>query len=94
MSYKIEYEGRTFNEYKQFKAKRIDRKSIAILMSLLIVLFISVVAPVRSAVLDYILPGDGPVTRKAANTLFQNLKNGEDFKEAFSDFCIEIFENA
>ncbi len=94
MAYVIEYDGQVDLRFLQRKSKRMNLKSVLILAAVILVAVVWIVTPVRVAVLDFILPGDGAVTRRAAGTMFQQMKDGESFKEAFSDFCIEIFENA
>ena len=94
MSYKIEYEGQNFVVTSQKCHKKLNYRGLVFLVLTVIVVIVWVITPVRTAVLDRILPGNGPVTRQAAGDMFQSLKDGAGFREAFTDFCIEIFENA
>ena len=94
VSYKIEYEGQNFAVTSEKHHKKLNYRGLAFLVLTVIVVIVWVITPVRTAVLDRILPGNGPVTRQAAGDMFQSLKDGAGFREAFTDFCIEIFENA
>ena len=94
MSYKIEYVGRDFEHFKLHNNKKRILRSLFVLSAVVIATVVLIITPVRTTLLDYILPGNGPVTRQAAGDMIQSLKGGESFREAFTDFCIEIFENA
>ena len=94
LAYKIEYDGQKFEQYKKTNVKTSRHNRTVLVFVFVIAMIICSIKSIRTSVLDYILPGDGPVTRQAANVLFQDLREGESFREAFADFCVEIFENA
>jgi len=94
MAYIIEYEGQVCERFAPKEERAFQPKRLIILSFLIILIIVWAVTPVRVAVLDFILPGDGAVTRQAAGEMFRQMKEGQPFREAFSDFCIEIFENA
>lgn len=72
----------------------VQLKRLCAIFCVLAILLVWIITPVRVAVLDFLLPGNGPVTRQASQRFFQNLKQGQPIKTAFSEFCIEIVENA
>ena len=94
MAYIIEYEGQAYERFAPKKKRTYKPKQLIFLGFLIILTIVWTVTPVRVAVLDFILPGDGAVTRQAAGAMFQQMKDGRPFREAFSEFCTEILENA
>lgn len=94
MAYIIEYEGQVCERFTPKEKCPLKPKRLIVLSFLVVLFVVWIITPVRVAVLDLILPGDGAVTRQAAGDMFQQLKDGQPFREAFSEFCIEIFENA
>lgn len=94
MAYIIEYEGQVCERFVPQEKPIFKLKPLAIFCLLVILVIVWTVTPVRVAVLDYILPGDGAVTRQAAGNMFRQMKNGQPFREVFSEFCLEILENA
>ena len=94
MAYSIQYDGQIEKRFYKRKKYSPNMKRLMILSIVVLLAAVWAVTPVRVAVLDSILPGNGAVTRRAAGTMFDKMRNGENFKEAFSDFCIEIFENS
>lgn len=93
MSYIIDYGGSVNDRFMPKKKIHVPwgRAAVCILIVLLFVVW--TITPIRVAVLDLILPGNGTVTRQAAQIMFREIKNGQTFREAFADFCIEVFEN-
>lgn len=94
MAYVIEYEGKISERFVHQTSRAVKPKRLFLLAFTVILICVWVITPVRVAVLDFVLPGDGAFTRRAAGNMFQQMKEGQSFREAFSDFCIEIFENA
>ncbi len=93
MAYVIEYDGQVGARFLQQEKRGVNLKRVLIFSLVVLVAVVWTITPVRVAVLDFVLPGDGAVTRRAAGTMFREIKDGQPFREAFSDFCIEIFEN-
>ena len=93
MAYVIEYDGQVQRRFLPHKKIHNNFKAAAIVFMILIIAVVWIVTPVRVAVLEFILPGNGAVTRRAARTMFLEMKGGQSFREAFSDFCVEIIEN-
>ena len=93
MAYVIEYDGHIDARPLPVKSKKRRIKLVSGLVFMSFIVAAWLITPVRVAVLDFLLPGDGEVTRRAASTMFLEMKEGQSFREAFSDFCIEIFEN-
>lgn len=93
MAYVIDYGGTVNDRFLSKKKMRIHWKRIAICISIALLLFVWTITPARIAVLDLLLPGNGAVTRHAAQNMFREIENGQTFREAFADFCIEVFEN-
>lgn len=94
MAYVIQYDGQVDMRFNQYKKKSINPKRILLLSMVILIAFTWMITPARVAVLDFILPGDGAVTRRAAEDMLRQIKEGQPFREAFSDFCIEIIDNA
>lgn len=94
MSYSIHYEPEFNRKYKVPSIKKMNYKLIIAISCAIIIALVWLINPLRYAVLDFLLPGNGAVTRKAAGEMFDQLKNGQPFKEAFTGFCIEILQNA
>ena len=94
MSYTIQY-GDNYSKHfdKQGNTKRSLKKLLfPVLFALCIVSFL--IKPVRTAVFDALFPGDSTTTFRAVEDMARNLKEGENLKSAFTDFCIEIVSNA
>lgn len=88
MSYQIRY-GDTTTGFvlNRNKSKRTGR--------LWFVLFcIILVAVTALFAKGYFIPGDSSVTRSAAKTFQQEIKDGEDIGNAFATFCKEIVDGA
>lgn len=47
-----------------------------------------------SAIQDFLIPGDDVVTRKAAQTMVQELREGASLTQAVEVFCREIIDSA
>lgn len=94
MSYVIQYKG---NGEKKFQ-RTVNRwnviKRFSKLICAIIIVILFMIQPIRVIILNLILPGDSATTCQAAETMIGNIENGHSFKEAFTDFCIEILENA
>lgn len=59
-----------------------------------LLLFVFLFPAVRTALRDFLLPGDGAVTAQALQNLASDLKAGEDWSVAVSAFCHEILTEA
>ena len=94
MSYTIQYGDQYNVKYdRPGNAKRSVKKLLLpTLVILIIVLFL--IKPIRTAAFDLLFPGDSAVTFRAAENMTRDLKEGESFKSAFTDFCVEIISNA
>ena len=44
--------------------------------------------------LDFMIPGDNDVTKKAYHTMIDRVENGDDIKTAVTAFCEEVLTNA
>ena len=94
MSYDIQYSGEIEKIFNKHKEMNMGCRAVMFICVAVIIVAVWVITPVRTAVLDFLLPGNGAVTRRAASVLFHEMKNGLPFREAFSNFCIEILENS
>ena len=45
------------------------------------------------SVQDFLLPGDGNITRAAISTMIQDFKDGKTITESVQTFCRELIEN-
>ena len=48
----------------------------------------------RAGVLDFLIPGDEAITRKAFQTMIEDVKEGERVSDAVTTFCEEILAGA
>ena len=48
----------------------------------------------RVGLLDFLIPGDNEVTKKAFSNMIQNVREGENVKRAVVVFCDEILDSA
>lgn len=94
MSYTINYETVAPKAVKGTFEPKLKKASIKLIVITAIIGLVWLITPVRVAVLDFLLPGKGDITRKAAGEFIADVKQGEPIKEAFTEFCIEIVENA
>ena len=63
-----------------------NKRVLAILLSILI--------SKRDAVINFLLPGDGQVTRTAIANMVLKLKSGEALSTSVEAFCLEIIHGA
>ncbi len=94
MAYTINYDQGSRPKYNIPVKFKLNLKFIATVLCIAAILLVWIITPVRVAVLEFLLPGDGAITRQAAGNMLEDLKQGQPFKEAFTDFCIEIIKNA
>ena len=94
MAYYIQYDQGFNQKRSENLPRKYDRKFIIAVIVVASILLVWLITPVRLAILDYLLPGNGEVTLHAAQEMIKDLKNGQSIKEAFSEFCIEILEHA
>ena len=94
MSYTIQYDTQHNRKYNTCSKKKRSYKKLLFpaLMGMLFASFF--IKQVRSTIVDIIFPGDSEVTFRAAENMTRDLKEGESFKSAFTDFCVEIISNA
>ena len=93
MGYTVHYQPEEKKRYPVIK-KPAPVKAKMIFLSLFLVMSLLVVRRWAERIGDFLLPGNGPVTRQASERFFRNIKQGQPLKTAFSEFCIEIVENA
>lgn len=93
MSYKIQYNmsSKTERNYNKQFNKNIGIVYLTIV--LLICLFIG--KHLGSAeIRKFLIPGDDAVTSAAFAEMTNQIQQGTEIKEAFTNFCMEIIENA
>ena len=93
MAYTIQYEGQIENRFKQNSHDRLLAKKLLFAIAVVSLVLLLMIPAVRIALLDLLVPGDRAVTTHAVQELVTDLKDGQAFREAFEDFCIEILEN-
>lgn len=94
MAYIINYECTSVTKERNKSERKISNKAFLVATLISLIVLVWVITPVRVAVLDRFLPGKGEVTRKAVDQFVSDVKNGDSVKEAFTDFCFEIINNA
>ena len=91
MAYKIQYSPETRRRYPGVKIRnRIQRGSWVLLL-----LIVTAACLVQFyGIPDLLIPGDPVVTREAAATMMNELKEGTSLNEAITVFCKEILHGA
>lgn len=94
MGYHIQY-GKTIVR-TAILSPSIDKKKrpIWILILLVITVLGYTIQSNRDILRDYILPGDPEITAAAFGSLVDGIRQGENFGDAVTAFCLEIIENA
>ncbi len=93
MSYRISYEPEFNSKYPVLPGKR-PRKKLWMICAALVLVAVAMLSPVRSAVLNLILPGDPQVTKSALSDLVEQVGAGEGLGVAVTAFCREILQGA
>ena len=75
-----------------FPAKRKPVHILALLTTICVILFILFSADGK--VRDILIPGNAEVTRRAVSGFVDDIREGEQVKDALAAFCMEIIENA
>lgn len=88
MGYAIEYGCGTGVKTPYKKKRRIMPVMVGVVCLALVMLWM--MPGVRTALRDFILPGDGAVTAKALQNLASNLQEGEGWTNSVTTFCHEI----
>ena len=93
MSYKIQYgQPSTFEKWhnRQSSAKlKIIFSAIILFISLLFLRKLG-----ENTLQNMFIPRDAEITSAAFDEMTDSIRNGAGIKEAFTDFCLEIIENA
>lgn len=90
MAYRITYENKTIKKDLCNVKYKVNIKRICSILTVTIML----ITFFHSKVRRFLLPGDPEVTERALNNMVTNIKNGEQFVDALTDFCEEILDNA
>lgn len=93
MGYRIEY-GDVFTKeiIADPPAKRKPIHILVLLTTVCVILFILFSADGK--VRDILIPGNAEVTQRAVSGFVDDIKEGEQVKDAITAFCVEIIENA
>ena len=75
------------------KKIRFSRKSVGIFFSVLIILLGTILVG-REEVQDFLIPGNGQVTRTAVTKMIADIKEGDSLSDSFEAFCREIVDGA
>ena len=93
MGYKIQYGHtmtKTFLRESERKNIRIPSiKWIIIACVLLLAVYLS-----GAGYLDFLIPGNKEVTAAAFSAMVEDVQNGKHVNTAFTEFCLEILDNA
>lgn len=94
MGYQIQYGETAIKKYIPEVKRRshFNIKALSILLTIVIIL--SLLISKRDAVIDFLLPGDGQVTRSAITNMVSKIKSGEQLDAAIEVFCLEIIRGA
>ncbi len=93
MSYRIEYgDGLTKEIIADSPIRRKSIPILTLLMTVCVILFILFSA--GGKVRDILIPGNAEVTRRAVSGFVDDIKEGEQVRDALTAFCVEIIENA
>ena len=93
MAYVIQYDGQIENRYKKSTCDRLLAKKLLFAIAFVATVLLLMIPKVRMTLFEMLVPGNSAVTTHAAHELVTDLKDGQAFKEAFGDFCVEILEN-
>jgi len=94
MGYKIQYDPQSNYKFPANMTRPLLKKWCvgAILLTFLVVG--TVIAGNNGMLKNILYPGDPDVTSAALREMLSDIRAGESVKEAVTEFCIEIIENA
>lgn len=94
MGYRIEYgqtvKKETISEFSKFRNKKSVAYTAVIIVTTMMLLLCFRSEKIRS----FLLPGDPAVTEQALNTFTEQIRAGEQFRDAATAFCHEIIAGA
>lgn len=93
MGYRIEYRSHGKVHFHKRIGKPIPKWCVVTACGCL-VLAALVICWQNEQLRNLLLPGDTEVTAKALQELVNDLRNGAEFGDAVTAFCIEVIENA
>lgn len=92
MGYQIMYSPEDNHKYPAYKPVRKNKWVIPAVLTA--VLLAAAARPqVRSALENWLIPGDKDVTKAAFSLMLEDIRTGEPVSQAVSAFCREILEN-
>ena len=91
MSYKIQYSPETSSQYPQYRSNKPFnyKRWLTVAIAIVAVLWIHLYG-----VPDFLIPGNPEVTKTAASTLVDEIKNGATVGNAVTAFCKTILDGA
>ena len=92
MSYQIQYDPHLVKKYPR-RIRKKGKFSLLRIIALLLICFVVIGVIGRGGVPQFLLPGDAAVTAGALDAMIQDLRNGEQFGEAITAFCMEIIRH-
>lgn len=94
MGYQIQYGQAMVKTYVPERNKfKVSRNNIIIVIAGLVLLLATIFGS-QEAVQNFLLPGNGEVTRTAVSKMVTDLKDGEPLAASFEAFCREIVDGA
>jgi len=93
LGYNIRYESVFSKEIIQDSERKNKTSRYLTLLTVLCVILFALFSAGKN-VQDLLIPGNAEVTRSAVHGFVDNIREGEQVKDAFAAFCLEIIENA
>ena len=90
MAYQISYGGTAVK--KNFEERSVISKYLGRMILTACICLSAVIALNSESVQKFLIPGEDAVTKEAFHVFVEELRNGEDFRNAATAFCREIID--
>ena len=93
LGYSIKYEDRMIREFLPEKSKQRLPVGLITMVALCLVLLFTILGNMNT-IKNQLMPGNAKVTQSALEDMVQSITEGEQVKDAFAAFCVDIIDNA
>ena len=92
MAYQISYSGTAVKQ--NFDERSVVSKSLGRMILTACICLAAVIALNNESLQQFLIPGENAVTKEAFHIFVEELRSGEDFRDAATTFCREIIDAA